>query len=89
MIAADRSRRQGELTFSVLVRELGAVYREQPRAFHVIAARYYLGVETHDELCGRAKPTWRSPTGFAPATMATCTEPELTEAQVQDIINNR
>ena len=90
MIATSQRRREGELTFSVLVRELRAVYREQPRAFHVIAARYYLGFESGDELRQRSKRhiaiTDGPRTGhYGDIHVAA----ELTEAQVQAIINNR
>lgn len=90
MIATSKRRRNGGLTFSSLVRELAAVYREQPRAFHVIAARFYLGAETIEELRKRSERhiaiTDGPKTGYSGNAYI---RPELTEAQVQAIINNR
>ncbi len=38
------------ISFSDLVANLAAAYREQPRRFHVLAARFYLGKENADSL---------------------------------------
>lgn len=38
------------LTFTQLLKEIAATYPEQPRKFHVIATRYYLGAETRETL---------------------------------------
>jgi len=38
------------MKFTTLRNELRQTYREQPPRFHVLAARYYLGLETRQTL---------------------------------------
>ncbi len=78
------------MTFTELVRELKATYPDRPRAFHVLAARFYLGFEKLEELRQRACRHLSTSDGRRTGhTGDHYTAPELTEAQVQEIINNR
>lgn len=63
------------LTFTQLLHEIEATYPEQPRKFHVIATRYYLGAETHESLKALG------PDGFY--------RPYLTTKQINAIKANR
>jgi hypothetical protein len=38
------------MKFSELLQEIREAYPEQPRAFHVLATRYYLGIEPIREI---------------------------------------
>jgi hypothetical protein len=61
------------MKFTQLVQVLQSTYPEQPRRFHVLAARYYLGADTRDDL-DRLTEGRRAP---------------LTVAQVNEIVTNR
>ncbi len=37
-------------TFTEFLTHIRAAYREQPRRFHVLAVRFYLGLETEESL---------------------------------------
>ena len=70
------------MTFTTLLREIQATYREQPRKFHVLATRYYLGAETRDTLELLARD--RHISGSYHSMNAT-----LTPEQVAEIVANR
>jgi len=74
------------ITFSEMVRQMAECYREQPRKFHVIAARYYLGAMTADEvrIMATDRPCIDSASRYPVTHRA-----ELTEAQANEIITNR
>jgi len=38
------------MTFTTLLNEIRQTYYTEPRRFHVLATRYYLGVETKESL---------------------------------------
>jgi hypothetical protein len=64
------------MKFTQLLPHIQATYPEQPRKFHVLATRYYIGAETTETL--RMMSTtgeWRRRV--------------LTEKQVDEIIRNR
>jgi len=63
------------MKFTELWKALREAYPEQPRAFHVIAARYYLGVET--DLQPLTVPRRRG------------RRPVITVAQMEEIKRNR
>ena len=68
------------LTFTQLVEVLADAYPCEKRRFHVLAARYYLGKETREQLVALSEeiPAWR---GVLP--------PVLTKQQVETIVRNR
>ena len=70
------------LTFSQLLKEIAATYREQPRKFHVLATRYYLGAETRETLKLQAADS-------RPVSGSYEMGRTLTNRQVAEIINNR
>lgn len=65
------------LTFTQLLPEIEATYREQNRAFHVLATRYYLGAETRETLELQARHVHNY------------SHPMLTQKQVDEIVMNR
>ena len=70
------------MRFTELLREIKATYPEQPRAFHVLATRYYLGAETNESLRLQAadeRPVYKYHT----------MDRTLTNRQVSEIIANR
>ena len=69
------------MKFTELLREIQSAYPEQPRVFHVIATRYYLGAESLETLkaCALRRPV-----------SGDFSLPPLLSAQaVQAIIDNR
>jgi len=38
------------MTFSQLLNEIADTYRDESRAFHVLATRYYIGAESRESL---------------------------------------
>lgn len=70
------------LTFTVLLREIQATYPEQPRAFHVLATRFYLGAETVETLRLQAADS-------RPVARYTTMGRTLTNKQVAEILTNR
>jgi hypothetical protein len=69
------------MKFTELLKEIAATYPEQPRSFHVLATRFYIGAETLESLKSMAEPL--------PATNYFQIPPILSHAQVQAIIDNR
>lgn len=67
------------LTFSQLLRETADSYREQPRVFHVLACRYWLGKESLGELESHTQVREVAPRSHM--------KPELTIEQVKIIIS--
>jgi len=69
------------MTFTQLLCAIQSTYPEQPRSFHVIATRYYLGAETLESL--------RSLATARPVNNNYSLPPLLSEQAVQSIIDNR
>ena len=70
------------MRFTELLAEIAAVYPDQPRKFHVLATRFYIGAETVETLKLQAadqRPTYRYHTLGR----------TLTNKQVSEIIANR
>jgi len=66
------------MTFSEQLTETTFRFREQPRVFHVLATRYWRGVESLDELQSR--------TQVRPVTSRHVMSPELSNRQLDLII---
>lgn len=71
------------VTFTTLLAEIAATYPEQPRKFHVLATRYYLGAEGNAATF-RARMTTPIPVG-----RDFHLRPYLTTKQTSTIIENR
>ena len=74
------------MRFTELLREITATYREQPRAFHVLATRFYLGAETVQSLREHATTTRPVMDKYGETYTMAAT---LTKPQVAAIIANR
>ena len=70
------------MTFSEILNGLQSTWTDQPRKVIFIAARYYHGTESLEQLRDRAKPriSGRHSEEY---------QPDLTDEQVQLIINRR
>lgn len=69
------------LTFTEILAELDAIWREQPRHVRVLATRYYLGAETRADLERLTMPM--------PCNRDFCLDPVLTSREVEMIISSR
>jgi hypothetical protein len=69
------------MTFTQLLAELDATWREQPRHVRVLATRYYLGAETREDLERLTHPM--------PCHRDFCLDPVLTRQQVDFIVASR
>ena len=71
------------MTFTELLAEITATYPEQPRRFHVLATRYYIGAE------GGAAVFRARMTSDQPIARGYEGPPYLTTKQTNAIIENR
>jgi hypothetical protein len=71
------------MTFSTLLAEIRATYPEQPRKFHVLATRFYLGAE------GNAATFRARMVTPIPIVRGYDLRPYLTTKQTSAIIDNR